>query len=39
VAPLVAAAAALQVESTGRSVEEVFETVLGKVRDTFPDLS
>ena len=38
VAPLKAPAAALEVDSTGHSIEEVFETVLEKVRQTFPEL-
>ena len=38
VAPLKAAAAALEVESTGLSVEEVFERVEAKVFATWPDL-
>lgn len=38
VAPLKAAAAALEVESTGLSIEEVFEQVWAKVIQTFPDL-
>jgi cytidylate kinase len=38
VAPLKAAAAALEVESTGLSVEEVFERVLERVLVTWPDL-
>jgi cytidylate kinase len=38
VAPLKAAAAALEVESTGLSVEEVLGQVLEQVRATFPDL-
>lgn len=38
VAPLKAAAAALEVESTGYSVEEVLGRVLERVLTTFPDL-
>ena len=38
VAPLQAPAAALEVESTALSIEEVLERVLGQVRKTFPDL-
>jgi cytidylate kinase len=38
VAPLKAAAAALEVESSGRSVEEVLSQVLERVFATFPDL-
>jgi CMP/dCMP kinase len=38
VAPLKAAAAALEVESTGLSVEEVLGQVLERVRATFPEL-
>ena len=38
VAPLKAAAAALEVESTGLSIEEVFERVEAKVFATWPDL-
>ena len=38
VAPLQAPAAALEVESTALSIEEVLERVLGRVRKTFPDL-
>lgn len=38
VAPLKAAAVALEVESTGLSIEEVFEQVWGKVIKAFPDL-
>lgn len=38
VAPLVAPVAALEVESTSLSIDEVLEQVLGKVRSTFPDL-
>lgn len=38
VAPLKAAAAALEVESTGLSVEEVFERVEAEVFATWPDL-
>ena len=37
-APLKAAAAALEVESTGLSIEEVFERVEAKVFATWPDL-
>ncbi len=38
VAPLKAASPALEVESTGLSVEEVFERVEAKVLVTWPDL-
>jgi cytidylate kinase len=38
VAPLKAAAAALEVESTELSIEEVFERVLERVLETWPDL-
>jgi cytidylate kinase len=38
VAPLRAAAAALEVDSTALSIEEVFEKVLDRVLRTFPDL-
>jgi len=38
VAPLVAPVAALEVESTSLSIDEVLEQVLVKVRSTFPDL-
>jgi cytidylate kinase len=38
VAPLVAPVAALEVESTSLSIDEVLEKVLEKVRSTFPDL-
>jgi cytidylate kinase len=38
VAPLKAAAAALEVESTGLSIEEVFEQVWAKVIEDFPNL-
>ncbi len=38
VAPLVAPVAALEVESTSLSIDEVLEQVLAKVRSTFPDL-
>lgn len=38
VAPLQAPAAALEVESTALSIEEVLERVLAQVRKTFPDL-
>ncbi len=38
VAPLVAPVAALEVESTSLSIDEVLEQVLRKVRSTFPDL-
>jgi len=38
VAPLNASAAALKVDSTGLSIEEVFEKILAKVKETFPDL-
>jgi cytidylate kinase len=37
-APLKAAAAALEVESTGLSIEEVFERVEAKVFATWPDM-
>ncbi len=39
VAPLVAPVAALEVESTSLSIDEVFEKVMAKVRSTFPDLN
>ncbi len=38
VAPLIAPVAALEVESTSLSIDEVLEQVLGKVRTAFPDL-
>ncbi len=38
VAPLVAPVAALEVESTSLSIDEVLEQVMEKVRSTFPDL-
>ncbi len=38
VAPLIAPAAALEVESTTLTIDEVFERVMEKVRSTFPDL-
>jgi CMP/dCMP kinase len=38
VAPLVAPVAALEVESTSLSIDEVLEKVMVKVRSTFPDL-
>ena len=38
VAPLKAAAAALEVESTGLSIEEVFEQVRERVLETWPEL-
>jgi cytidylate kinase len=38
VAPLVAPVAALEVESTSLSIDEVFVKVMDKVRSTFPDL-
>ncbi len=38
VAPLVAPVAALEVESTSLSIDEVLEKVLEKVHSTFPDL-
>jgi cytidylate kinase len=38
VAPLKAPAAALEVDSTGLSIDEVFARVLERVRETFPDL-
>ena len=38
VAPLVAPVAALEVESTSLSIDEVFAKVMEKVRSTFPDL-
>jgi cytidylate kinase len=38
VAPLQAPAAALEVESTALTIEEVLERVLGQVHKTFPDL-
>lgn len=38
VAPLVAPVAALEVESTSLSIDEVLEQVLRKVRSTFPEL-
>jgi cytidylate kinase len=38
VAPLVAPVAALEVESTSLSIDEVLEKVREKVRNTFPDL-
>lgn len=38
VAPLVAPVAALEVESTSLSIDEVLEKVMEKVRSTFPDL-
>lgn len=38
VAPLVAPVAALEVESTSLSIDEVFTKVMEKVRSTFPDL-
>jgi len=38
VAPLKAPAAALEVDSTGLSIDEVFVRVLERVRETFPDL-
>jgi cytidylate kinase len=39
VAPLTAPAAALEVESTTLSIDEVFERVMEKVRGAFPDLA
>lgn len=38
VAPLIAPVAALEVESTSLSIDEVLEQILRKVRNTFPDL-
>lgn len=38
VAPLKAPAAALEVDSTGLSIDEVFARVLERVREAFPDL-
>ena len=38
VAPLIAPVAALELESTSLSIDEVLERVLEKVRNTFPDL-
>ncbi len=38
IAPLKAPAAALEVDSTGRSIEEVFGQVMAKVEETLPDL-
>ncbi|MCP4127853.1 MAG: (d)CMP kinase [Gammaproteobacteria bacterium] len=38
VAPLIAPVAALEVESTSLSIDEVLEQVLGEVRTAFPDL-
>ncbi len=38
VAPLVAPVAALEIESTSLSIDEVLEMVMEKVRSTFPDL-
>jgi cytidylate kinase len=38
VAPLVAPAGALEVESTTLSIDEVFERVMEKVLSAFPDL-
>jgi len=37
-APLVAPAAALEVESSGLGIDEVLDRVLGKVREVFPEL-
>jgi cytidylate kinase len=39
VAPLVAPVAALEVESTSMSIDEVLNKVMEKVRSTFPDLN
>ncbi len=39
VAPLVAPVAALEIESTSLSIDEVFEKVMEKVLSTFPDLN
>jgi len=38
VAPLKAPAAALEVDSTGLSIDEVFAKILERVQETFPDL-
>jgi cytidylate kinase len=38
VAPMMAPAAALEVDSTGLSIDEVLARVLERVRETFPDL-
>ncbi|MES9938548.1 MAG: (d)CMP kinase, partial [Sedimenticola sp.] len=38
VAPLMAPEGSLEVDSTALSIDEVLETVLEKVRGTFPDL-